>query len=131
MIDIPITIEGKERVLKFRKMRPEEAAEWAAKLQSRLSFKQALEKSLELQEKIPADERDFDKYLETSDKITELVRQVVESSKNVKKFVIEPAPAEVEKILADHMEITIQAFEKYFEKCFPSEEDEKKSSGRS
>lgn len=127
MIEIPVEVNGSTVTLKFRPMKTEEAAEWGSKIQSRIAFKEALEKSLAVQEETPADERDFDKYMGTIDKITRLTREIVEASASVKRFIVEPAPKEVESLLEREPVKITQAFGLFFEKSFPEEEEQKKS----
>ncbi len=127
MIEVPITVDDKEVMLRFRVMKTEEAAEWAAKIQARVSYKQGLDKAIELMEKIPAEDRDFDKYLAAVDKSAKLGSQVVKESTNIKSFVVEPEPKAVDKLFEEHPKILTDAFAKYFELAFPTEEDQKKS----
>ena len=127
MIEIQVK-DGEEAVtLKFRRMPPEEATEWAAKLQSRLILREKLVKELELMEKVPLLERNDDQCIGLSDRAAKLQKEVQGIASGMADFIEEPGKEQVEKLMASRAGEMTEAFLDFIMQLFPSEEEVKKS----
>ncbi len=127
MIEIQVG-DGEEAVtLKFRRMPPEEATEWAAKLQSRLILREKLVKEQELMEKTPLAERNDDQYIGLSDRSAKLQKEVMGIASSMSDFIEEPGKEEVQKLMSSRVGEMTEAFLEFIMQMFPSEEEVKKS----
>jgi hypothetical protein len=127
MIEIPVLGLEPPVVFQFREMSPEEALDWTSKVQSRKLYLEALQKEQEIMEHIPIADRDMDKFLAVSDKISKLMVQIVELSKSLAKYVVVPDQKAVETLLNNHPARVFDAMATFFTRLFPDEEERKKS----
>jgi len=126
---IEVVVPGLEPpvTFQFKEMAPEEALDWTSKVQARKLYLEALQKEQEIMEHVPITDRDMDKFLMISDKISKLMMQIVELSKSLTKYVVVPDQKTVETLLRSHPAKVFEAMTTFFTGLFPNEEERKKS----
>ena len=127
MIVIPVQ-DGEEAVdLHFRYMPPEEAAEWAAKIQSRIIFREKLVKEREAIDKTSPLDRDDDVYIGLCDRIAKLQKDVLKIAASMAGLIEKPDKERIDQLMKNRTLEMTTAFMDYIAKLFPSEEEVKKS----
>ena len=127
MIEVPVKLKSGDTVFKFRAMSIEEAMEWSSKIKARMTYKEMVQRELELQDKVAIVDRDEDKYLALSDKVSKLDAQISEITKSLARFAEEPTKEKMLELMLSDTGVVCDALGSYLEKAFPTPEESKKS----
>lgn len=125
-IAIPVEIDGKKSILKFKQMSIEEGADWAAKMKSRVLLRESLNKQQEKQAEGVIKPEEEGAFLALGDRIGDMDKKVFSFIRGLVKFVTDPEEAEVETMITKDPNKMLKVFQGYLEAAFPTEEDEKK-----
>lgn len=147
-IELTVSVGGTDHVLIFKRMPIEEAGSYAAKLHSRYTLHDAINRRVEMIEEkhgIPkiaiskegeppppppkvgdVENMDMEAYLKLCDQRADMFAQLTKVSRDgLFKYIMDPPQEKLEELYAQDSEALLEALRKFLDVVFPSDEDQK------